>query len=44
MSLVPYFLETITSNAKITALTAVSVENAKIRRAWPNLSPCDEPA
>ncbi len=34
MSLVPYFLVTITSKAKITALTAVSVENASIRNAW----------
>ena len=29
MSLVPYFFETMTSKAKMTALTAVSVENAK---------------
>ncbi len=35
MSLVPYFFDTMTSNAKITALTAVSVENARIRKACP---------
>jgi hypothetical protein len=35
MSLVPYFFVTITSRAKMTALTQVSVEKAKIRNASP---------
>jgi hypothetical protein len=35
MSLVPYFFDTITSRAKMTALTQVSVEKAKIKNASP---------